>query len=41
MRGTKTSALDADALAEQQAAIQEAVDKVKTVCVEPSAPAGY
>jgi hypothetical protein len=32
---------DPDALAEQQAAIQKAVDKVKAVCVEPSAPAGY
>ncbi|KRC60862.1 hypothetical protein ASE14_07815 [Agromyces sp. Root81] len=32
---------DPDALAEQQASIQEAVDKVKAVCVEPTEPAGY
>ncbi|MBM7829516.1 putative nucleic acid-binding Zn-ribbon protein [Agromyces cerinus] len=32
---------DPDALAEQQAAIQEAADKVKAVCVEPTESGGY
>ena len=32
---------DPDALAEQQAAIQEAADKVKAVCVEPTDSGGY
>ena len=32
---------DPDALAEQQAAIQEAADKVKAVCTEPTDSGGY